>query len=189
MLRHKNFTGLRLAQAADQRQESGFAYGSPVETFDGEFVLRVKVFRGMIPPDDFDAGRISDRLRYAFRRKGVSYQRVSEELGIGKDLLRNYLNLNYCESSMQVEILLKLADYFGEEKYYFCNEYHKFIDTVNIGDFLRKTKQKYHMTRKEFAGYLGVTFSAYRTYESGKNRLPRNVFERLKENITDGPLT
>jgi len=57
VLRHKNFTGLRLAQAADQRLESGFAYGSPVETFDGEFVLRVKVFRGMIPPDDFDAGQ------------------------------------------------------------------------------------------------------------------------------------
>lgn len=187
MIRHENFAGLWLAQAADQRQKSGFADGSPAETFDGEFVLKVKIFRGMIPPDDFDAGRICDRLRYAFRRKGVSCQRVSGELGLGKDLLHNYLSRNYCESSMQVEILIKLADYFGEETYYFCNDYHKFLATVDGGMFLRKMKQKYHMTRKEFAGYLGVSFSAYRAYESGKSRLPRNVFERLKDEAESPP--
>lgn len=43
------------------------------------------------------------------------------------------------------------------------------------------------MTRQQFAVYLGISYESYRSYESGRNKVPRELFDRLqKEMEPDG---
>lgn len=86
---------------------------------------------------------------------------------------------------MQVQTLIKFAEYLGKDRHYFCNEYHKFLDTVVAGDFLRELRAKYKMTQKQFAHFLDITLASYKKYEEGRCRMPFEVFEKLKDIIKD----
>lgn len=154
-----------------------------METFDGQLIIAVNVFKGMNLSNNYDMDRICDRLRYELRKKRISNEKAARELGVSRDLIFDYINPNYSESSMQVETLIKFADYFGKEKYYFCNDYHIFLDTVDAGSFLRKAKLEYNMTREEFAQYLDISYTRYRSYEDGRCKIPREVFDKLKNKI------
>lgn len=152
-----------------------------METSDGKWVIYVKVFKDMLSAADFDMKKICNRLRYAFLENKISFMQASKELGVSRDLFINYTNPDYKECSMQVHILKKIADYFGKDRYYFCNEYHMFLDTVNIKYFLCESRAQQKMTQKQFADFLGVTLSSYKKYEEGRSRLPLAVFEKLKD--------
>ncbi|MCM1251695.1 MAG: hypothetical protein NC321_02655 [Clostridium sp.] len=84
-----------------------------METSNGWFVINVKVFKGMFLANDLDMRKISNRLRYTFLENRISFLRAAKELGVSRDLLFDYTNLDYPENSMQVKILIKIADYFG----------------------------------------------------------------------------
>lgn len=183
MLRHKNFTGLRLAQAADQRQESGFANGAVAETFESQMILILRIFKGMELFDDLDMDKIADRLKFALLARGISCQRAAREMGVSRDLIFDYTNPKYSEDSMQPQMLVRFADYLGEEKYYFCNEYHKFLDAVDGGRFLLEIRKKYNVTQRQFADYLGIPLASFKKYENGKGKLPKRVFDQLKGEI------
>lgn len=173
-------TFLRCEQSCYNGQKRRFADGSILETFDSWLVITLKVFRGMNSVTDFDMDKICDRLRYALRKNGISYLKAAKDIGVSRDLVFDYTNPNYPEESMQVKTLIKFASYLGEEKYYFCNEYQRFLDTVNAGAFLRKLRKTHKMTQRQFAGYLEIPYCRYKTYESGKCKLPQEVFEGLK---------
>lgn len=154
-----------------------------METIDEPLIITVNVFKGMNLSNNYDMDRICDRLRYELRKKRISVAKAARELGVSQDLIFDYINPNYSENSMQVETLIKFADYFDKDKYYFCNDYHIFIDTVDGGSFLRKMKLEYEMTREEFAQYLGVSYTRYRSYEDGRCKIPREVFDKLKNEM------
>lgn len=61
--------------------------------------------------------------------------------------------------------------------------YHKFLDTVNTGDFLRELRRNHKMTQKQFACFLGITLESYKKYEEGRCRLPLSVFEKIKNHF------
>lgn len=149
-------------------------------TFYEELVIDVKIFKGKVLATGYDMGRICDRLRAALRAKGISKKRAASQMKVSRDLLSDYTSPEYPEKSMQVETLKRFAEYLGEETYYFCNEYHKFLDTTDIGDFLRKERKKRKMTREQFAAYLEISLSSYKSYESGRCKLPEHIFEKLK---------
>lgn len=45
---------------------------------------------------------------------------------------------------MNISVLKRLAKIFGQEEYYFCNEYLIFVDRVNVPAYLleKRTKRK-----------------------------------------------
>ena len=128
---------------------------------------------------NFDMDKICDRLRYSLRQNRIPYLRAAKDIGVSRDLVFDYTNPDYPEKSMQVKTLIKFADYLGEERYYFCNDYHRFLDTVDAGDFLRELRKKHEMTQRQFADCLGIPYYRYKTYESGKCKLPQEVFDKL----------
>ena len=132
---------------------------------------------------DFDMDKICDRLRYSLRQNRISYLKAAKDMGVSRDLIFDYTNPDYPEKSMQVKTLIKFADYLGEERYYFCNEYHWFLDIVDIGAFLQDLRRKHEKTQKQFADYLEIPCYRYKTYESGKCKLPQEVFDKLRKEI------
>lgn len=153
-----------------------------METFDSRLVINLKVYKVMEKSSDadFDMDKICDRLRYSLQQKRISYLKAARDMGVSRDMVFDYTNPSYPEKSMQVNTLIKFADYLGEEKYYFCNDYHRFLDTVDVGAFLRELRKKHEMTQRQFADYLGIPCYRYKTYESGKCKLPQEVFDRLR---------
>lgn len=154
-----------------------------MEIFSGKIIINLRIFREMEACDNLDMEKISDRLRYALLEREISYQRAAKEMGVSRDLIFDYTNPEHSENSMQVETLIRFAEFLGEERYYFCNEYHKFLDQVDVGSLLKKLKKEHNMTRQQFASYLGIPFATYRTYESGKSRIPQVIFDRLKKEM------
>ena len=104
-------------------------------------------------------------------------------MGVSRDVLFDYTSPDYPESAMQLQTLIKFAEYLGKDRYCFCNEYHKFLYTVKTGDFLWKLGMKHGMTQKQFANFLGITLASYKKYEEGRGRLSLEVFEKLKDEI------
>ena len=102
-------------------------------------------------------------------------------MGVGRELIYDYTNPDYPEGSMRPETLIRFAEYFGEERYYFCNGYHKFLAVVDGGSFLSGIRKKRNMSQSQFARWLGIPLANYKKYENGKCRLPEKVFDRLKE--------
>lgn len=73
---------------------------------------------------------------------------------------------------MDIGILKNMAAYFGEDIYYLCNEYHVFMDAVDVPEYLRRLRKKAGMSQKEWAGQLGIPLASYKSYEMGRVRLP-----------------
>lgn len=125
--------------------------------------------------------RICDRLRYALLEKEIPYQRAAREVGVSRDVLFDYTNPDYPEGAMQTQTLIKFAKYLEKDRHYFCNEYHKFLNTVNVGDFLRELRRNHKMTQKQFAYFLGISLESYKKYEEGRCRPTLAVFEKIKK--------
>lgn len=82
---------------------------------------------------------------------------------------------------MQIPVLKSFAAYFGKDAYYFCNEYHQFIDSLDVVKLLKRLRGKKGITQKMFADELGVTTVMYKAYEQGKSMLPYPVYLRLRK--------
>ena len=84
---------------------------------------------------------------------------------------------------MSIEILKKIADYFGVSQYYFCNDYHVFIDTTDVPQILKRLRDKKQMSQREFAQKKNIPIAAYKAYESGRVRVAEKYWEKLKEEL------
>lgn len=129
----------------------------------------------------FDMTKISDRLDYEILDCGISKVRLAKEIGVSRDLVSSYTRKRFPEESMQISVLKSFAEYFGKDIYYFCNDYHKFMDTVDVVRFLKRLRQEKGMTQKVLADELNITTAIYKKYEQGKCRLPYQVYLRLQK--------
>lgn len=82
---------------------------------------------------------------------------------------------------MQIAVLKSFAVYFGKDTYYFCNDYHEFIDTVDAVKRLKRLRRKRRITQKMFADELGITNVMYKAYEQGKSRISYPAYLRLRK--------
>lgn len=132
-------------------------------------------------PSEFDMTKISNRINYELLDRRIPKVRLARDVGVGRDLVSSYTKESFPEESMQIPVLKSFAAYFGKDTYYFCNDYHKFIDTVDVAKLLKRLRQKRGITQEMFAGELGVTTVMYKSYEQGKSNLPYQVYLRLRK--------
>lgn len=72
---------------------------------------------------------VAARLRYQMRKAKVSRPKLAKAAGCSKDVIQAYTQGKTSEENMNITWLKRMAEYFGLEPYYFCTEYHVFIDT------------------------------------------------------------
>lgn len=82
---------------------------------------------------------------------------------------------------MDIETLKMMAEYFGQDKYYFCNEYLQFLDCVDGAAFLKEKRKEYQMSQREFAEMLGISLASYKKYEMGDVKFPQRYWDRLNK--------
>lgn len=139
----------------------------------------MRYFQSM--PLEFDMTRIGDRLNYELFDRRMPKSRFAREVGVSRDLVYNYTGASFSEESMRIPVLKSFAEYFGKDTYYFCNDYHKFIDTVDVVKLLKGLRQEKGMTQRVAADKLNITAVMYKSYEQGKSRLPYFVYLRLQK--------
>lgn len=177
-------TLLRGKQPGYDGQQGGFADSAYLETFEGALIIKIKIedmryFKST--PLEFDLTGISGRISFELFDRRIAKARFAREVGVSRDLVCHYTRENFPEESMQVAVLKSFAEYFNKDIYYFCNDYHKFMDGRDVRKLLKKLRQKEGATQKMFAVKLGVTADMYKTYEQGKCNLPYRVYLRLRE--------
>lgn len=134
------------------------------------------VFLGMF--DDYHRmeDKIYIRIKYFVKKSKVSYQELGAAVGCSHDTVFAYANGRVAEGRMNISILKRMAEYFGVEAYYFCNEYHVFVDTTDVPEYLKKIRKEMKMSQKEFAEATGVSLSSYKKYETGAVRIPEKYY-------------
>lgn len=142
-------------------------------------VMNDRYFKGMSL--DFDMNKICDRLRFEIYERRIPRLKLAREIGVNRDLIYGYTNGTYLEADMKIPLLKSLAGYFGKEPYYFCNDYHKFLDTVEVGRWLKKLRKSKEMTQRQTAECIGISITRYKSYEQEKSRLPYEVYLSMKE--------
>ena len=152
-----------------------------METLDGNIILTVKVLKGLdcIEKDNMD--KICNRIRLALCMGQITRIKLAGDIGVSRDRVFDYLNPNYPEASMNVDVLKRMAEYFHKDQYYFCNSYHLFLDSGISFQILKEKRIQMKLTQKEYSEILGVKQAIYKKYEQGQARIPENVWKQIME--------
>ena len=159
------------------------ADGIVVETNSAILTRSSKVFWGMFTEEEMLEQSIASRIRYQMQKARISQPKLAQAVGLTKDRIYTYENGKIAEENMDIEILKKLAEYFGVDQYYFCNEYHIFMDTTDVPQTLKRLRSKKQMSQREFAKKENIPIAAYKAYESGRVRLAEKHWKKLKEEL------
>ena len=119
---------------------------------------------------------ISTRIKFHLQESKISYPKMAEAMECSRDMVFSYANGKIPEDRMNIAVLKKMAAYFGKETYYFCNEYHVFVDTVDVPEYLKEVRKARGMSQKEFAAACNISLSAYKKYETGAVRIPEKYY-------------
>lgn len=142
-------------------------------------ILSVKVVKGLNTFENCSFDKICDRIRFAMCMSQISQFKLASDIGVSRDCIIDYTSSDYPEKSMQVETLKKMALYFEKDIYYFCNDYHKFLDSEQGNRILRQKRKELHLTQPEYAERLGVKIGIYKRYEQGRTRIPENIWKMI----------
>lgn len=143
-----------------------------METLGAVLTKSSNVFPGMFEGKERMEECISARIKYCLQKTKTSQHKLAAEIGCSRDTVFSYANGKIPEGHMDIGILKNMAAYFGEDIYYLCNEYHVFMDAVDVPEYLRRLRKKAGMSQKEWAGQLGIPLASYKSYEMGRVRLP-----------------
>ena len=141
------------------------------------------VFQGVLMENKMLERSISARIKYQMQKAKISQPRLAKAVGCSRDRIWTYANGKVSEGYMDIDFLKKLADYFGLDQYYFCNEYHVFVDTVNVPEVLKEVRRKTGMTQKEFAKMKKIPLTSYKIYETGKTKIAEKCWKRLRREL------
>lgn len=179
----QDLAGFGPHQSCNQREQCGFADGIVVETNGSILTRSSKVFWGMFTEKEMLEQSIASRIRYQMQKAGISQPKLAEAIGTTRDRIYTYENGKIEEQNMEIELLKKLARYFELDEYYFCNEYHVFMDTTDVPKVLKQLRGKKQMSQRQFAAKKNIPIAAYKSYESGKVRLAEKYWIKLKEEL------
>gem|GEM_PF-3129678 len=152
-----------------------------METKGAVLTKSAKVFEGMFEDKGKIEQSISVRIRYCMQKAKVPQYKLAGVIGYAKETLFNYMNGKIPEEHMNVHMLKKMAVYFGMDEYYFCNGYHKFMDSTDVPKFLKEIRRKMGMSQREFAAAAEIPLQSYKKYEEGWVRLPEKYWRALMD--------
>lgn len=141
--------------------------------------MATKVIKGQEVFEKYDMNKICNRIRFAICMEQISHIQLAKEIGVSRDCIFRYTNLNFPEKSMNIEILKRIAEYFHKDRHYFCNSYHIFLDTVDGKEFLKNQRKELGITQKEYANKLGINLGIYKKYESGETKISEYVWSEI----------
>ena len=141
------------------------------------------VFQGMFMENKMLEKSISAKIKYQMQKAKISQPRLAKAIGCSRDRIWTYANGKVSEGYMDIDFLKKLADYFGLDQYYFCNDYHVFVDTVNVSDILKELRKRKGLSQREFAKKMKIPLTSYKVYETGKTRFAEKHWEKLKQQL------
>lgn len=124
---------------------------------------------------------ISARIKFHLQKSKISYPKMAEAMECSRDMVFSYANGKIPEGHMDIAVLKKMAAYFGKETYYFCNEYHVFVDTVDVPEYLKRIRKAKEMSQKDFAVAFHIPLSAYKKYETGVVRIPEKYYRIIAD--------
>lgn len=148
-------------------------------------ISSVRIFRGMHQYEKEKMKHISYRLKYHMAEYRISQLELAKACGCSIDTIFSYANGKCREENMDIGILKKIAAYFGKEEYYFCNEYLKVIDTVNVPEWLKRKRKERNMLQREFAARLHIPLESYKAYEAGTIRLQFRYWKEIVRFLDD----
>lgn len=181
----EDLAGFRLHEPCDQREKRGFADGIVVETNSAILTKSSNVFEGMFTEDTILEKSIALRIRYHMQRKKISQPKLAKAVGCSRDTIYRYENGIVPEGNMSIEILKKIADYFEVDQYYFCNDYHVFIDTTDdIPLLLKRTRKELGMTQRQFVAKYNIPLESYKKYETGDTVIAQKYWKNIISVIT-----
>ena len=176
----EHFAAFRLHEAVDQGEKRGFADGIVVETNSAILTKSSNVFEGMFTEDTILEKSIALRIRYYMQRNKISKAKLAKAVGCSRDTIYRYENGMVPEGNMSIEILKKIADYFEVDQYYFCNDYHVFIDTTDdIPSLLKRTRKELGMTQRQFVAKYNIPLETYKKCETGDTVIAQKYWKNI----------
>lgn len=143
------------------------------------------IFEGMFTENTILEKSIALRIRYHMQRKKISQPKLAKAVGCSRDTIYRYENGIVPEGNMSIEILKKIADYFEVDQYYFCNDYHVFIDTTDdIPLLLKRTRKELGMTQRQFVAKYNIPLETYKKCETGDTVIAQKYWENIISVIT-----
>ena len=152
-----------------------------METNEAVLTKSSRVFDGMFEDEEYRNRSISTRIKYFMKKEKLSQPKLGAAIGCSRDTIFSYANAKIPEAHMNIQLLKKMALYFGVEEYYFCNEYHRFVDTTNVCEYLKRIRENNGMTQRQFVEILNVPLSSYKCYEVGKMKISEEAYHKLKK--------
>lgn len=119
-------------------------------------------------------------------KAGITISDLAEKCGCSRDVIYAYRSRKCREDKMNISVLKRLAKIFGQEEYYFCNEYLIFVDRVNVPAYLLEKRTKRKMSQRQYAAFLEISADCYKLYEVGHTRLQYHAWKKVmkkEENI------
>lgn len=159
------YTSMRRKQRKNKEKNTGAVLTKSSEVFQGMFEE--------VPGIEAD---IPDKIKYHLHRTKTSYRKLANALGCSRDTIFSYANGKIPEDHMDIAVLKKMAVYFEEDMYYFCNEYHRFVDTADVPQYLKGIRRGKGMSQREFCEKFQIPLSAYKKYETGKVQIPGKYY-------------
>ncbi|MCC8046737.1 MAG: helix-turn-helix transcriptional regulator [Clostridiales bacterium] len=82
---------------------------------------------------------------------------------------------------MNIDLLKQMAKEMELPEYYFCNEYHIFIENTDVSTFLQEMRLGLGLNQRKFAEKVDIPLDAYKTYEQGKIRIPMRYWKKIMD--------
>lgn len=128
---------------------------------------------------------VSARIRYQLQQEKLSQSKLANAVGCSKDRIFSYVNGKISEERMDIGFLKSLADYFGLEPYYFCNDYHIFVDSEDVPAALKKLRMKSKVSQRAFAEKIKIPLASYKKYETGDAQLAERYWRCLRKELEE----
>ncbi|MCI8465376.1 MAG: transcriptional regulator [Lachnospiraceae bacterium] len=128
---------------------------------------------------------VAARLRYQMQRTKTSIPKLAKAAGCSKDVIQEYSKGKVLEKHMNITWLKRMAEYFGLDPYYFCTEYHVFIDTKDVPILLKRLREKEGGSQREFAKKKEISLNIYKSYESGRARISESFWRQIKKELEE----
>ena len=118
---------------------------------------------------------IADKLRWCRHRSGLSQSEVAKRLGIDRGCYLSYEQ--YGREYYPIEHLRRLAEIFQVSDSQLFDEYHAFLAN-NPAKQIQAKRAEMGITGKQFAALIGSTIDQLRNWETGRNRVTRENWDK-----------